>query len=63
MAFIKFENPPKAEKTKHDNYCKKAYERYFGEADKKIHNYSDNAKEEYKQKLYYQNIENYILKQ
>lgn len=57
----KFENPPLGLKSKHENYCKKAYDRYFYNADKKIHFYSDNAEEEYKQKSYYKNIENYIL--
>ena len=57
----KFENPPTGIKGKHDNYCKKAYDRYFADADKKIHSYIDNAEEEYKQKSYYKNIENYLL--
>ena len=57
----KFENPPTGIKGKHDNYCKKAYNRYFADADKKIHNYAGRAEEEYKQKSYYKNIENYLL--
>ena len=56
----KFENPPTGIKTKNDDYCKKAYERYFADADKKIQDYVINSKEEYKQKSYYKNIENYI---
>ena len=54
----KFENPPLGIKTKNDNYCKKAYDRYFSNADKKIHNYADILAD--KNKSYYKNIENYI---
>lgn len=34
----KFENPPQNQKSKHENYCKKAYERYFRDAEEKIKN-------------------------
>lgn len=41
----KFENPPTGIKTKNDNYCKKAYDRYFANAEKKIYNYWQNNRE------------------
>ena len=34
----KFENPPTNQKSKHENYCKKAYDRYFKNAEEKIKN-------------------------
>ena len=37
----KFENPPVGLKSKHENYCKKAYERYFERANNKINEFSN----------------------
>ena len=37
----KFENPPVGLKSKHENYCKKAYERYFERANNKINECSN----------------------
>lgn len=37
----KFENPPANQKSKHENYCKKAYDRYFKNAEEKIMNYKN----------------------
>ena len=34
----KFENPPTNQKSKYENYCKKAYDRYFKNAEEKIKN-------------------------
>ena len=37
----KFENPQVGIKSKHENYCKKAYERYFERANNKINECSN----------------------
>lgn len=56
----KFENPPTGIKNKHDAYCKKAYNRYFINAENKIKDYSNNISQIEKDKKYYINIEDYI---
>lgn len=56
----KFENPPKGVKSKHDNYCKKAYTKYFNNAKEKITNFKNTISDKEKELNSYKNIEAYM---